>query len=246
MAGKGQIKAALFDWDLTLSRVLGEASPYERLSALFRSIGLDYTPHEILAAIAEVRAQQAAEGGPANGERPQTQRSITRFYRQILKLLGPEPELEQLNRLYDAYALLPVVLFEDALETLRHLHERGIRLGIISNHSRAIRGVIARYLGAYIPPRHIVISQEERVYKPAKTIFRRAATRMGVPAEQCLYVGDTLSVDAVGAVQQGSYGLGLWLDRGEEEPTPPLPSRVHRITSLEQVLDFVNGEHLSA
>ena len=38
-----QFTAVLFDWDLTLARVLGDASEDERLAALFRSQGLKYT-----------------------------------------------------------------------------------------------------------------------------------------------------------------------------------------------------------
>ena len=153
-----------------------------------------------------------------------------------------------MERLYGTYALLPTYLFEDSRSTLNELQKQGYKLGIISNHSGAARPVIERLAGDLVPSRHIFISEEMGVHKPAKTIFRRAASRLRTPPENCLLVGDNLRVDAVGAIENGNYGSGVWLDRLENGSPAELPAGVTRITSLDQlpgILASFNGHDQS-
>lgn len=87
-----------------------------------------------------------------------------------------------------------------------------------------------------IEPQHLFLSEEEGMHKPFPKFFRRAAARLGVSPTRCLFVGDNLAVDAIGAVQSG-FAAGLWLDRhrlwnGEQLPVP-------RITGLKQVLNYL-------
>lgn len=231
------ITAVLFDWDLTLAQVLGEVSHSERLTALFQLEGLPFTHEQVQAALHSYQAEQNKL--PQSGM-PQTQQDIANFYRQILVRLGHQNVNQAfVNRLYDAYALLPITLYKDALTTLRAIKRAKLEIGIISNHSNVIRPVIEKYTGGLVSPSSIIISQEEGVHKPAKTIFARAAARMQTAPENCLFVGDNLVVDAIGAVTQGEFGMGLWLDRNKKGATMMLPTNVHRITSLTQVLNFV-------
>jgi putative hydrolase of the HAD superfamily len=130
-------------------------------------------------------------------------------------------------------------LYEDVMPTLQKLHEADLTLGILSNHSKTVRPVMQHLVGRCIPAAHITISEEMGVHKPSKTIFRRAAARMHTPAAHCLYVGDNLNVDAIGAVEQGLYGRGVWLDRANQGTMQDIPSNVYRISQLSQLLDFV-------
>jgi FMN phosphatase YigB (HAD superfamily) len=57
--------------------------------------------------------------------------------------------------------------------------------------------------------------------------------------EETLFVGDSLDADAIGAVEQGNFRMGLWLDREDVGADVKLPPRVARITSLNDVLNFV-------
>jgi putative hydrolase of the HAD superfamily len=131
-------------------------------------------------------------------------------------------------------------LYEDTLPLLNWLKKQGIALGVISNHSQKIRPVIEETLAGFVQPEHIVISQEEGVHKPTKTIFKTACSRLGFSPEECIFVGNDLYVDAIGSVAEGGYGLGLWLDRGAgNNGTRALPERVYRINSLMLVLDYI-------
>ncbi len=234
-----KISAVLFDWDLTLARVLGDVSESQRLQALFRWEGLVYRVDEIEAAMNKVR-DNAHSKKVEPQTRPQTRRDIINSYFKILKNMGyRERNWELGNRLYDAHGFLPTYLYDDSLPTLLYLHQKGFTLGIISNHSHSARELIEQKVSHLIPPDHIIISQEVRVHKPAKTIFRLATSSIGESAANCIFVGNNLEVDAIGAVEQGGFSLGLWLDRDGIGEDRPLPGQVFRITSLSQVLDYV-------
>lgn len=76
-----------------------------------------------------------------------------------------------------------------ATETLKILQSRGIRLGIVSNHTAAVRDALAgQGLTGYFDP--IVISAEVDLYKPDPRILELASQGLGIPCTDCLYVGD--------------------------------------------------------
>lgn len=235
-----EITAVLFDWDLTLARVLGEVSEAERLSALFGSQGLNYDPAEVQAALNQYQNGRARMARPAG--KLQTRQDIINSYFQILAHLGyTERDWEFGNQLYDAHSHLPTFLYDDTRPVLRSLQQKGIPLGIISNHTRLARSLIERHVGDLIPTEHVIISQEVGVHKPAKTIFRLATARLGIAPARCMFVGDNLAVDAIGAVEKGDFGCSLWLDREGSGAHLPLPGQVKRITSLHQVIPFLTS-----
>jgi len=234
-----KITAVLFDWDLTLARALGDVSESERLAALFSSQGLNYTPSEIQFAmnayLNKINPEILVQKGGL-----QTRRDIVNSYFQILSHLGyTERDWTVGNRLYDAHGDLPTFLYDDVLPLLEALQQKGLTLGIISNHAHSARKMIEQNVGEFIQPKHIIISQEVGTHKPAKTIFRYALARLNKPAGRCMFVGNNLVVDAIGAVEKGGFGCGLWLDREEVGADLSLPQGVFRITSLNQALDFV-------
>ncbi|MBI1877546.1 MAG: HAD family hydrolase [Chloroflexi bacterium] len=235
-----KIKAVLFDWDLTLGAALGDISAVERTVALLRQVGLNYDS----AAIAAARTQRQAqiEQGQLPGPlAPQTKADLIVYYQQLLSLLGhaePSPQLGE--QVYNTYAHLPFVFYPDTLPAFRALAGRSLKLGIITNHSPDIRSVIEAKLGEFVQPEHIIISGEIGLYKPGRAIFLEGATCLGMPTEHCLYVGDNLEVDAVGAVKAGGYACGLWCDRSPQPAPENLPQAVYRITELGQVLNWVD------
>jgi len=233
------ITAVLFDWDLTLASVLGDAPFSKRLTALFNFVGLPYTEPEIAAAIERVKAQSDLTN--PRQTYPQTRRDIINYYYCILKEAGyKQRSWEFGNQMYAAYSYLPTSLYDDALPLLHQLQQQGYELGIISNHSVSARPLMERHLGALIKSENITISQEVGIHKPARGIFRRALKKMRLSPEQVMFVGNSLPVDAIGAVAQGGFQLGLWLDREGDGRQHTLPPRVYRITGLGQTLDYLH------
>jgi len=94
------------------------------------------------------------------------------------------------------------VPFACARATLERLHGAGLRLGVVSNaDGRAAAILRATGLAEWLDV--IVDSHLEGVEKPDAEIFRRALERLGVAADESLFVGDIVSIDVVGARNAG-------------------------------------------
>ncbi len=236
------IKAVFFDWDRTLAYT--EASPNGtsiRLATMFQMAGLPYTQEEMERAL----QQYAADAGPeamARFGKAQTRREITGHYVQILDRLGhPDRSWELTLDIYRNYAKLPCLLYDDSRAALQAVRDKGYIVGILSNHSHSARATMTQMVGDLVPARHIIISEEVGVHKPAKTIYLRAASRVHMPPENCLLVGDNLAADAIGAVQNGGFGCGVWLDRKQKNSDQEVPVDIARITSLTELVDLLDA-----
>jgi putative hydrolase of the HAD superfamily len=88
--------------------------------------------------------------------------------------------------------------FDGAAEALADLRRRGYRLGVITNWDLSAQRLLAeRGLDGFFE--QVVVSSEVGCEKPDRRIFDRAAGAAGVPAAECLYVGDNYYVDTIGA-----------------------------------------------
>ncbi|MBO0867487.1 MAG: HAD-IA family hydrolase [Micromonosporaceae bacterium] len=81
-------------------------------------------------------------------------------------------------------------LYPDTLPTLAALHRQRVPIAVVSNIGFDIRPVaealgFARYIDAF------VLSYEVGRCKPDPAIFQHACTKLGVPPERALMVGDT-------------------------------------------------------
>jgi FMN phosphatase YigB (HAD superfamily) len=240
MMAHNRITAVLFDWDFTLAYTLSEHNTFsERLAYLFQQHGVQASTNNIISELD--RIQTDIQSGSINAAiYPQKKREIIRRYRILLERLHhPDTSYEFAYTLYSGYANLPLTLYPDVLPTLAKLGTAGYRLGILSNHSISVRAVIEKQVGHYIPANRITISEEVGVHKPGKTVFQKAAAKMQVPTSTCAYVGDNLQVDAVGAVAQGNFAQGIWLDRHGHGNNTQMPARTQRITSLHDLLPLL-------
>ncbi len=235
------IKAVFFDWDRTLAYTdAPQNGTSGRLATMFQMAGLPYTQEEMEAAL----QQYAADAGPETMERfgkAQTRREIAGHYAQLLDRLGhPDRSWELTLDIYRTYAKLPWLLYDDSRAALQAVGDKGYIVGILSNHSCSARPVMVEMVGDLVPAKNIIISEEIGVHKPAKTIYLRAASRVHTPPENCLLVGDNLTADAIGAVQNGEFGCGVWLDRQQKNSDQVVPVGILTITSLTQLVDLLD------
>lgn len=231
------ISAILFDWDFTLAYSLGlDVSHVERTAVLFQNYGVACTEVDVAAAQASLEVA-IAQGKVKASLRPQKKREIIRLYQELLRRLGhSDSSYNFAYEIYAGYGRLPHTLFADVLPTLNNLQERGLTLGILSNHSSSVRSTIQALLSDLIPQERITISEEVGIHKPGKTIFKRAAAKLRQKPANCLYVGDNLEVDAIAAVQNGGFAAGIWIDRSGQTWESTLPANVYRITALTQLI----------
>jgi HAD superfamily hydrolase (TIGR01509 family) len=104
------------------------------------------------------------------------------------------------------------------------IRQMGLRIGVISNilsHEQVPRCLDEYGLLPYFDP--IVLSSVYGRRKPDPAIFHHAASRMGVPTSACIYIGDRVARDILGARRAG-YGAALLVrhdfDHGESDDGP--------------------------
>jgi putative hydrolase of the HAD superfamily len=95
-----------------------------------------------------------------------------------------------------------------AIDALRALSERGIRLGIVSNTGRTpgivLRRILERHdMLCYFDAVAITYSDEVGFRKPDARIFARALEALKVEPGRALHVGDNPHADVVGAQRVG-------------------------------------------
>ena len=241
------ITAVIFDWDFTLVYTIGKDVAYdERTTMMLNQIGIPCSLQDVQ------QAQQAQLADVQNGvialpTYPQTKPDFLQIYRDLLTRLGvTEVDEALVYKLYTEYARLPTFLYEDALPTLQALHNCGFRLGILSNHTTSVRATIEPFVGHFIPAEQILISEEAGLHKPEPGIYKQAAERVHTPPQQCVYVGDNLHVDAIGAVQLGGFAHGFWVDRKGTGQGQTFPANVTRITQLTELIDLLEHGYPTA
>ena len=100
-------------------------------------------------------------------------------------------------------------LHDDTLPMLDALPGR--RFGIITNAELGFQLTKLDALAVTGRFEHVIASGEVGVAKPDARIFAHAASLFGVDAADCVYVGDRLHTDAIGAADAGMRGV--WIDR---------------------------------
>ena len=111
-------------------------------------------------------------------------------------------------------------VYEDALPALRGLSEAGYQTAIVSNAPWGSPPHLWRNqlnaMGLGQAATEVVLCGDVGWRKPAPQIFLHAATLLGVPCEDCLFVGDEPEWDV-----EGSTGVGmqaLLIDRAASHP----------------------------
>jgi len=127
-------------------------------------------------------------------------------------------------------------LFPGALETLRCLRRRGVRLALVTNGSGAAqRSKIDRFGLAPLFDA-IVIEGELGAGKPDERIYLYACEQLGVAPAEAWMIGDRLDWDVAGPQQLGI--LGIWVDNAGQGLPPSSPVQPDRIIrSLAELLE---------
>jgi putative hydrolase of the HAD superfamily len=160
---------------------------------------------------AEIRARPLLD--PFLGKAPK--RESEGVYRRhigfILRNLGVTDEAvvgRAADAIAEVWAELWCVPPADAHDTLRALRERGYRVSCLSNsNGRVDRLLEAAELMTLLDD--VVDSGAVGVEKPDPRIFTMAAERMGLRADEVVYVGDLHSIDVLGARGAGMHAVLL-------------------------------------
>ena len=120
--------------------------------------------------------------------------------------------------MYRAYAdAVHWALYPDVRPTFDRLREAGITLGVVSDWGHGLEALVLE-LGLADDLSFVVVSSRLGIAKPDPHVFELALSRIGVPAERALYVGDTYVKDVLGARAAGIEPV-LLDRRGSAPPT---------------------------
>jgi putative hydrolase of the HAD superfamily len=109
----------------------------------------------------------------------------------------------------EVYLRLPWVPVPDAAETLLHLQAAGYPLAVVSNATGTMEQQLAGHRictadgGPAAQVAVVVDSEVVGVEKPDPAIFGIALDVLGLPPDDCIYVGDTVHFDVNGARAAG-------------------------------------------
>jgi putative hydrolase of the HAD superfamily len=192
----------LFDFSGTLLRV----EPAETwLRAVLRETGTPMAEDEVVRAARELEEAGALPGGgpprelpgelaEAWGVRDRTPELHRAVYTGLSRRVAlPDPALH--DALYDRH-MTPAAWrpYPDALEVLRELRARGLRVGVVSNIGWDLRPVFRSHgLDPYVDV--YALSFEHGIQKPDPGLFRVALDALGAEAARTLMVGDDRRAD---------------------------------------------------
>jgi putative hydrolase of the HAD superfamily len=219
------INAILFDLDETL---------LDRTGSLRMFLADQYKRHEAISHISVEDYTELFLTLDARGTKPQLE-----TYTALLGHLGQVDD-DLANTMHGEYEDgFPqfVQLVEGAEELLLYLRQKGLRTGIISNgrEDHQMRNIYKLKLDLLVDG--ILVSEKEGIRKPDPEVFWRAASRLSLKPEQCLFVGDNPEADILGAQTAGMQSM--WVPNGATWPAGAPTNPGFEADSLKAVHDML-------
>lgn len=141
----------------------------------------------------------------------------------------------QLNDLYWEIMMDEMTPAEGAAQLLDGLRERGIRLGVGSDMTADWQIKKLDKLKLLDKLDFIVTSEEAGVEKPELKLFQLCAKKAGCAMEECLFVGDNLKKDVLGALNAGMDAV--WVQ--PEESLRAEHPNVKSVSALKELIEHI-------
>lgn len=119
-------------------------------------------------------------------------------------------------------------------EVMAYLKEKDIRIGIGTDMTAALQfeKLIRLKLLSYID--FMVSSEEAGAEKPDKVFFDLCLKKAGCASEECLFVGDSLKKDVLGAQNAGMQAVWFRLQGKDPE------QNIHQIRDMKELISFLS------
>jgi putative hydrolase of the HAD superfamily len=148
--------------------------------------------------------------------------------------LAPWGELD--DELFAAYtdarvrSIDLIELFDDAVDTIRALRARGLKIGILTNGPSELQRRKLRRIGIEHEVDAVAVSEEIGASKPDPEAYARAVAMLGLESAEVAMVGDHVVNDVAGALAAG-LAAAVWVERRPGE----LPDGAHLAQELADV-----------
>ncbi|GAA6621230.1 HAD family hydrolase [Scytonema sp. NUACC26] len=125
-------------------------------------------------------------------------------------------------------------LFNDVAECFAQLQK--YKIGVVTNGQSAQQVEKLRRCGILSVVDVVVTSEMAGFAKPAPQIFQYACAELGAQQTLCVYVGDSIELDAIAARDAGL--IGVWLNRFQRDlqVSPRIVKQINRLTQLLEVV----------
>ena len=208
------IKAIFFDFYNTLVRFWPPLDQIQQAACQEFGFDLEADALKYGYSVADLYFNRENEVKPLADRTEEERLSFFTRYEQILLENAGLPVSPDLARQIWQVAIgVPkdFVAFDDTLDSLARLKNKGYRIGLITNLRRDM-GQLCRDLGLSPFLDFCLTSAEAGAEKPSPAIFAAALERAGVRPGEAVHVGDQPRSDLVGAKGAGLYAV--LLDRG--------------------------------
>jgi putative hydrolase of the HAD superfamily len=135
---------------------------------------------------------------------------------------------------YETQFQLHCIPFPFLIETLSQLKQKGYLLGIVTNDLEHVQNRSIDGLGIRGYFDTILISEVEQVRKPEPAIFWRALDRLGVTAQNSIFVGDHPKADIEGAKRAGMKTI--WKRDASWLETPAADATIDNLNEIPAIL----------
>jgi putative hydrolase of the HAD superfamily len=136
-------------------------------------------------------------------------------------------------------------MYAEVPQVLKELRRKHMILGVISNASKHLEGILKR-AGLKDCFDHIIVSEVVGVEKPDKKIFSMALKSSGVKRDEFLFVGDNYIADVMGATQ--AELSAIWLARPTKNAqfsfSGAAVKKAIRIRNLRQLIKYMKKEKM--
>lgn len=228
------IKALIFDIDNTLYDydAAHEAAFQALAEDAGRSLGLSAQQFSDLHREAN-RIQQARAGIPSAA----IHNRLIRYQIMLEQIGEPISRAPQMSEIYWSTFLAHMRLTPGAEECLSFLKEACFMVGIGTNMTADYQYAKLERLGLLRYVDFMVTSEEAGTEKPDSRFFALCVEKAGCSAGECVFVGDSLRHDVLGAKQADLYPVWLCPDPRQAE----VPPGTGRIRSLEELPDLLQS-----
>ena len=151
------------------------------------------------------------------------------------KQISLYPHVLRMHDIYWNTLIDNMIPSEGAVDTFRTLREMGLKIGIGTDMDAEIQFKKLEKLELLQYVDFIVSSEEALAEKPDPKLLEYCCRKAGCQAQECMFVGDSLKKDALGAAACGM--VGVWY---APDSIAALPENVIRITSLKETVKLVN------
>lgn len=196
-------KAVIFDIDNTLYDFDAGSRCGTAATVAYAKKHLGLSGEVFLASCQQAMSEQFRDHGMTAGCHSRAIR-----YMMVMEQHGlPYYHAAILNDLYWAELLRVIVPYEGVRELITDLRRQGVRIGVGTDMTADWQLKKLDRLGLLELMDFIVTSEEAEREKPSKPFFDLVLKKAGCRPEECLFIGDNLKKDVLGALDAGMSAL---------------------------------------